>query len=37
MEYREEALGVVKTFRPMTPAQIDQLAAKTKQAASSGK
>ena len=38
MEYPEEALGVVKTsFRPMTAAQIDQLAAKTKQAASSGK
>jgi hypothetical protein len=37
MEHLEEALGGVKSFQPITPAQIDALAAKTKQAASSGK
>jgi len=37
MQHLEEALGVVKNFQPMTPAQIDVFAAKTKQAASSGK
>jgi predicted aldo/keto reductase-like oxidoreductase len=37
MEHLDEALGVVKNFQPMTAAQIDELAARTKQTASSGK
>ena len=37
MQHPEEALGVVKNFQPMTPEQIVALAAKPKQAASSGK
>ena len=37
MEYLEDALDVVKTFQPLTREQISALAAKTKQAALSGK
>jgi aryl-alcohol dehydrogenase-like predicted oxidoreductase len=36
-EYLEHALGVVKNFKPLSDAQISALAARTKQAALSGK
>lgn len=36
MEHLEEALGVVKSFQPMTRAEIEALAARTQQAAHSG-
>jgi hypothetical protein len=37
LEYLQETLDVVKTFKPLSREQIAALAAKTKQAAMSGK
>jgi aryl-alcohol dehydrogenase-like predicted oxidoreductase len=37
MEYLEQTLDVVKNFKPMTVAQISALAARTRQAAMTGK